>query len=116
MAPSIETVVELVRACGFDLPRVGPPRPREWQAAAPKRAPIAGAAARPPTAGPQQDRKPLLSASQPPFDPYAILTALERHRVAYVLIGAFARVIAGTEELTHGVDLAPSKRAETSAD
>jgi hypothetical protein len=49
---------------------------------------------------------------QRPFDPYAVLTALERHRVAYVLIGGLARVIQGTEELTHGVDLAPSIRAE----
>ncbi len=46
------------------------------------------------------------------FDPYAILTALEHHRVNYVLIGAFARVLQGTEELTRGVDLVPSLRAE----
>lgn len=46
------------------------------------------------------------------FDPYAIVTALERHRVSYVLIGGFARVLQGTEELTHGLDLAPSLRAE----
>jgi hypothetical protein len=46
------------------------------------------------------------------FDPYAILAALERHRVSYVLIGGFARVLQGTEELTHGLDLAPSLRAE----
>jgi hypothetical protein len=46
------------------------------------------------------------------FDPYAILTALEHHRVGYVLIGAFARVLQGTEELTRGVDLVPSLRAE----
>ncbi|HEX6762882.1 MAG TPA: hypothetical protein VF094_08790 [Gaiellaceae bacterium] len=51
-------------------------------------------------------------ARKPPFDPYAILTALERHAVRYVLIGAFARVIEGTDEITHGVDLAPSLRAE----
>jgi len=49
---------------------------------------------------------------QRPFDPYAILAALERQGVAYVLIGGLARVIQGTEELTHGVDLAPSVRAE----
>jgi hypothetical protein len=47
-----------------------------------------------------------------PFDPYAILAALERHRVGYVLIGAFARVIQGTDELTDGLDLTPSLRAE----
>jgi hypothetical protein len=42
------------------------------------------------------------------FDPYATLEALEGRAVAYVLIGAFARVVQGTEELTHGLDLAPS--------
>lgn len=46
------------------------------------------------------------------FDPYALLAALERRRVAYVLIGGFARVIQGTDELTQGLDLAPSLRAE----
>ena len=27
----------------------------------------------------------------PRFDPYAVLKALDRHRVAYIVIGAFAR-------------------------
>jgi hypothetical protein len=47
-----------------------------------------------------------------PFDPYAILAALDRHRVNYVLIGAFARVIQGTEEITEGLDIAPSLRGD----
>jgi hypothetical protein len=53
-----------------------------------------------------------VSARPPRFDPYAILTALERQRITYVLIGGFARVIQGTEELTHGLDLTPSTRGE----
>jgi hypothetical protein len=53
-----------------------------------------------------------VSARQQPFDPYALLTALERRRVTYVLIGGFARIIQGTEELTHGLDLTPSQRSE----
>ena len=53
-----------------------------------------------------------MSAAPHPFDPYAIVAALERQRVKYILIGGFARVIQGAEELTHGVDLAPSLRAE----
>jgi hypothetical protein len=52
-----------------------------------------------------------MSANQP-FDPYRLLTALERQRVTYVLIGGFARIIQGTEELTDGLDLVPSLRAE----
>ena len=49
-----------------------------------------------------------MSANPQRFDPYAILTALERRRVTYVLIGGFARVIQGTEELTLGLDFTPS--------
>jgi hypothetical protein len=51
-------------------------------------------------------------AGQPPFDPYAVLAALERRRVSYVVIGAFARVVQGAEEITHGIDLVPAIRAE----
>jgi hypothetical protein len=50
-------------------------------------------------------------AERPPFDPYAILAALERRRVSYVVIGAFARVVQGAEEITHGIDVVPSIRA-----
>lgn len=51
-------------------------------------------------------------AELPPFDPYAILAALDRQRVAYVVIGAFARVVHGAEELPDGLDIVPSLRAE----
>lgn len=46
------------------------------------------------------------------FDPYAVLKALDRHRVTYIVIGAFARVVQGTEELTRGIDIVPSTRPE----
>ena len=44
------------------------------------------------------------------FDPYEILQALDRYRVNYVVIGAFARVLQGTEEITRGLDIVPSLR------
>jgi hypothetical protein len=53
-----------------------------------------------------------VSGKSPLFDPYALLTALERQRITYVLIGGFARIIQGTEELTNGLDLTPSTRGE----
>jgi hypothetical protein len=46
------------------------------------------------------------------FDPYALLQALDRHRVTYVLIGGFARILQGTEEMTYGLDFTPSLRAQ----
>jgi hypothetical protein len=44
-------------------------------------------------------------AAQPEFDPRAILAALERNYVDYVVL---ARVIRGADEITHGVDITPS--------
>jgi hypothetical protein len=47
---------------------------------------------------------------RPPFDPYAILEALESERIAYVVVGAFARVVHGSAETTRGIDISPSLR------
>jgi hypothetical protein len=48
--------------------------------------------------------------SPPRFDPYAVLHALDTERVSYVIVGGLARVLQGTDELTHGIDLTPSPR------
>ncbi len=46
------------------------------------------------------------------FDPIGLMQTLERHRVTYIVIGALARVIQGSDELTAGVDVVPSRRPE----
>lgn len=46
------------------------------------------------------------------FDPYALFEALERLRASYVVVGAFARIVHGSGELTHGLDIVPSLRDE----
>ena len=51
-------------------------------------------------------------ASAGKFDPYGVLQALDRHDVSYVVIGAFARVLQGTEEITRGIDIVPSTRED----
>jgi hypothetical protein len=48
----------------------------------------------------------------PPFDPYALLAALDRRKLAYVVIGSFARVVRGAEELPDGLDIVPSLRPQ----
>jgi hypothetical protein len=53
-----------------------------------------------------------MEASRDAFDPYAILRALERQRVTYIIVGALARVIEGSDELTDGIDIVPSLREE----
>jgi hypothetical protein len=50
--------------------------------------------------------------TKPRFDPYGTLAALERERVTYIVIGAFARVIHGADEITRGIDLTVSTREE----
>jgi hypothetical protein len=47
-----------------------------------------------------------------PFDPIALLQALDRRRVTYIVVGALGRVIHGSDELTHGTDIVPSLREE----
>lgn len=46
------------------------------------------------------------------FDPIAVLQALDRRRVTYIVIGALGRVIDGSGELTDGIDIVPSVREE----
>jgi hypothetical protein len=46
------------------------------------------------------------------FDPLGLLTTLDRHRVSYITIGAFGRVVHGAEEITHGVDIVPSTKPD----
>jgi hypothetical protein len=46
------------------------------------------------------------------FDPYTILRELQEARVYFVVIGALARVIQGSDELTRGLDLTPSLRPQ----
>lgn len=46
------------------------------------------------------------------FDPYTILRELQEARVYFVVIGALARVIQGSDEVTRGLDLSPSLRPQ----
>jgi hypothetical protein len=50
--------------------------------------------------------------SSEPFDPRALLGVLDRHRVAFIVIGGLARVIEGADEVTRGVDITPSTKPE----
>ncbi|MEO9176915.1 MAG: hypothetical protein ABI317_15490, partial [Gaiellales bacterium] len=51
-------------------------------------------------------------AEEPGFDPRAILTVLEESRVNYVVIGSLARVLQGSDEVAHGVDICTQRKGE----
>jgi hypothetical protein len=50
--------------------------------------------------------------AEPAFDPRGILATLDRHHVLYIVVGGFARVIQGADEVTLGVDIVPSRRED----
>jgi hypothetical protein len=49
------------------------------------------------------------------FDPYELLIVLQARHVSLVVVGAFARVIHGTGEVTDGLDITPSMRDDNLA-
>ena len=51
----------------------------------------------------------------PSFDPYELLSVLQQRHVSFVVVGAFARVIHGTGEVTDGLDITPSMREDNLA-
>lgn len=53
-----------------------------------------------------------MAEDSPKFDPLGVLAALDRHRVAYIVIGAFGRVVQGAEEVTRGVDIVAATKPE----
>lgn len=109
VAPSIESLLELVRVCGFELPLELVPRDdsaverlRKNLLLSPER--------RIERILKGQGPSRTATGETPQFDPYALLAALERRRLSYVLVGSFARVIRAAEESPVGLDVVPSLR------
>lgn len=108
--PSFENLRAVVEACGFVLKLEITERERDPLLDTELQRSLLQA--------PQQRVQGLLKdlddgeTKQVRFDPYALLEALERHRVGYVVIGGFARVVHGSSELTRGLDTVPSLRED----
>jgi hypothetical protein len=54
----------------------------------------------------------MAEAGSEAFDPIAVLRALDRRRVAYVVVSGLGRGIEGSPERTEGTDIVPSTREE----
>jgi transcriptional regulator with XRE-family HTH domain len=107
-APSLETLLDVLSVCGFDLPLELAERNEDAIAQLKKNALLS----------PDRRVERMMRArsrlatseAQAPFDPYAMVAALERQRVAYVVIGTFARVIHGTDEIASEIEITPSRQ------
>jgi transcriptional regulator with XRE-family HTH domain len=102
--PSLETFLEIIGVCGFELPLELMPRDHSAFERVQKNALLS----------PERRVQRLLRASPSdnPFDPYALIAALERRQASYVVVGAFGRIIQGADETTTGLDIAPSLRSQ----
>jgi transcriptional regulator with XRE-family HTH domain len=101
VAPSLESVLDVVRACGFDLPLELVPHD-------PSRDPSLTRV----EASPEQRLRQLLHAQDSSANPLLRLAALERTRVSYVLIGSLARFVRGVDEGSTDVEIVPSLRPD----
>ena len=112
--PSFETLRQLVRACGFELNvSIGPAEVDEAAEKVLRReAPPVAAGALPGASEGLSEVSP--DRSSEPFDPRALLGVLDRHHVAFIVIGGLARVIEGADEVTRGVDSRRRRNPRTS--
>jgi len=103
--PGLSTLRRVLQACGFDLPPVLEPyepdlkldaRIQEIQRLTPQ----------------ERLSKMMTRRRQWPIDPYPMLRELETERVSYVVVGGLARIIHGSEEITHDLDITPSMRSD----
>jgi transcriptional regulator with XRE-family HTH domain len=108
-APSLETLLDVLAVCGFDLPLELAERDERWLDRLRESALLS----------PERRVERMLRARAQraaegddvaPFDPYAVLSVFERQRVAYVVIGSFARVIHGVDEIADGLEVTPSRQ------
>jgi transcriptional regulator with XRE-family HTH domain len=104
--PGYSTLRRILQACGFDLPAVlepyEPNRELDAQIEQVRRL------------TPQERLAKMLASGRRlwPLDPYTMLRELEHARVSYVVIGALARIIHGSEETTENLDISPSLRPD----
>ena len=118
ISPPIDSLMEIIHACGFDLPltlmevdksadqqlhealMATPSERLEWLLGQTR-------------AEQGAQGKSMAGRASSALDPYELLGALQARNVNLVVIGAFARVVRGTRELTDGIDIAPSMRKES---
>ena len=102
VAASLESLIDVVRACGFDLPLELVPRDPSLDESVQLRL----------GTSPEQRLREFLGTGVSAMDPRPMIAALERERASYVLIGSLARFLRGVDERPTSVDAVPSLRPD----
>ena len=120
ISPPLDSLMQIIHACGFDLPMTLLPidksadeELREALLETPSERVerlIRARGSRRARAG--AEGRIVADRASADFDPYGLLAILQAQRVSFVVIGAFARVVRGTRELTDGIDVTPSIRED----
>jgi transcriptional regulator with XRE-family HTH domain len=122
ISPPVESLLACVHACGFDLPFVLVPldesADRELHDSL-MATPSERVGRMLEQLGQGRARRgaegKIVANRASSFDPYELLSVLQARHVSFVVIGAFARVIHGTGEVTDGLDVTPSMREDNLA-
>lgn len=117
ISPPIDSLLACIHACGFDLPFVLVPIDQSRDEELSKslmRTPSERVEYLLEELGKARSRGGRRAPAQrgTSFDPYELLAALQGQQTSFVVIGAFARVIHGTGEITDRLDVAPSMRED----
>lgn len=104
--PGYSTLRRVLQACGFDLPPVLEPYAPDSE--------LDARIEHVQRLTPQERLAKMLASGGRlwPLDPYVLLRELEYARVSYVVIGALARIMHGSEETTDDLDITPSLRPD----
>jgi transcriptional regulator with XRE-family HTH domain len=104
--PGYSTLRRVLQVCGFDLPPVLEPYAPDTE--------LDKRIEQVQRLTPQERLAQMLASHRRmwPLDPYVLLRELEYARVSYVVIGALARIIHGSQETTENLDLVPSLRSD----
>ena len=102
--PSFETLRMLLRACGYDL---SADLVAYEPATEPQLEELARLTPHERLLRHDERRTAAPGAADARWEPLELIAALERRRVAYVIIGVLARVIHGSDETTNAVEICP---------
>ena len=116
VSPSIDNLIAVVHACGFELPLVLVPRDTSRKSGSRRTGDSHPSDASTVSSTGSDPGRRAVAEKSPTFDPRGLLSALDRHRVDYIIVGAFARVVARCRRSHRAGSTSSRPRGRTTCD